>query len=103
MLFEESNFIADGYNRFRIIVGNFTTKFLFEIHYYFNPVEAVGVEIVNEACTCHDLVGVYRKLLDYKFFDPLGDISHVRRPPCYALYQGPLESRRLLGCRCSRR
>ena len=81
VLFEESNCIADGYNRLGTIVRNFATKFLFEIHYHFNLVKAVGVEIINEACTCHDLVGVYRKLLDYKFFDPFGDISHLRSPP----------------------
>jgi hypothetical protein len=29
-----------------IIVGNAATEFLFEIHCHFNPIEAVGVEIV---------------------------------------------------------
>ena len=57
ILFEKFNGIADGPNRFRVIVRNDATKFLLELHHELDRIEAVGSKIVNEARASGTLVG----------------------------------------------
>jgi hypothetical protein len=76
MPFQEFDGIANGQDRFRGIVGNLETKFLFKLDRQFDQVQAVGAKIVNKARAIDHVVRINNKLFDH---DRLGAFGNVFR------------------------
>src|SRR5580658_5886051 len=76
VLFEEFDRVADGQNGFGRVVGNFTTKFLFEGHDELDRIETVGAEVVDETGIIRDLVRLDAQVLHDDLLHPLGSITH---------------------------
>src|SRR3990170_4458957 len=76
ILFEKFDGVADGLNLLGGIVGNLTAELFLEGHHQFDRVQAVGAEIVDEACVVGHLVGFDPKVLDNDFLHALCDVAH---------------------------
>src|SRR5580700_9526755 len=98
VLFEKLHRIADGENRFRGVVGNLAAEFLFERHHEFDRIEAVGAEIIDEARSLRNLVGLDAQMFHDDLLHPLANVTHrsnlVRlsnwlNPPSYLAIKRP--------------
>src|SRR5205085_11896209 len=76
VLLEEFHRVAHGQNGFRRVVGNLAAELLLEGHHQLDRVEAVGTEIVDEACTLDHLFGLHAQVLHDDLLHPLADITH---------------------------
>jgi hypothetical protein len=77
---EKFDGIADGEDRLGGIVGNFAPEFFLECHHEFDGVEAVGAEIVDEACRLGHLLGLDAEVFNDDLFDPVGNFTHRFHP-----------------------
>src|SRR6202035_885656 len=64
------------FEKFRRVIGNFTTKFFFKGHHQFDSVEAVGTEVVNEARVVDNLFGFDTKVFDHDLLNSLANLTH---------------------------
>src|ERR1700722_9464372 len=76
VLFEKFCGVADGQNRLRGIIGNFTTEFFFKRHHELDGIEAVGAEVVNEARVVDHFFGFNTKVFDHDLLNPLANLTH---------------------------
>src|SRR4030088_2267121 len=76
VLFKKFCGVADGQNRFRGIVGDFTTEFFFKCHHKLDGVEAVGAEVVNEARVVDHFFGFNTKVFDHDLLNSLANLTH---------------------------
>src|SRR5258705_10083954 len=76
VLFEKFCGVADSQNRFRGIVGNFTTEFFFKRHHELDGIEAVGAEVVNEARVVDHFFGFNTKAFAHDLLNPLANPTH---------------------------
>src|SRR6195952_4330102 len=76
VLFEEFRGVANGQNRLRRIVGNFTAEIFFERHHQLDRIETVGAEVVNEACIIDHFLGFDTEVFDHDLFNPLANLAH---------------------------
>src|ERR1700754_564380 len=74
--------IANGENRFRGVVRNLATEFLFKRHHEFDRIKAVRTEIVDEACVSHDLLGLDTKVPDHDLLTSLANLTHRSTSCC---------------------
>src|SRR5512143_4025489 len=83
ILLQELDGVTDGQDRLRGIVGDLTAELLLEGHDELDGVEAVGSEVVDEACILGDLVGLDPEMLHHDLLYALRDITHFRLAvPC---------------------
>src|SRR5947209_13829868 len=76
VLLKELDGVADRQNGLGGIIRNLATEFFLKRHDEFHRVEAVGAEIVNEACIFGNLVGFDSQMLYDDFFHPLANVAH---------------------------
>src|SRR3990167_2106761 len=70
--------ILDGGDLFRRIVGDFDAEFFFKRHHQFDDVEAVGAQIIDEACFFGHLVRFDAQMFDDDLFNLFGRIAHAQ-------------------------
>src|ERR1700677_3585038 len=76
VLFEKFCRVADGQDRLRGIVGNFTAEFFFKRHHELDGIEAVGAEVVNEARVVDHFFGFNTKVFDHDLLNSLANLTH---------------------------
>src|SRR4051812_43304075 len=91
VLFEKFGRVADGQNRLRGVVGNFTTELFFKCHHKLDGVEAVGAEVVDETCVVDNLFGFNTEVLDHNLLNPLANLTH-RSTSCLFQWTRPQDA-----------
>jgi len=76
VLFKKFRGVTDGQNRLRRVIGNFATEFFFERHHKLDRIEAVGAEVINEACVVDHFFGLNTKVFDHDLLNPLANLTH---------------------------
>src|SRR5439155_11668191 len=76
VLFKKFRGVTDGQNRLRGVIGNFATEFFFERHHELDGIEAVGAEVINEACVVDHFFGFNTKVFDHDLLNPLANLTH---------------------------
>src|SRR6266403_3326632 len=76
VLFKKLRGVTDGQNRLRGVIGNFATEFFFERHHELDRIEAVGAEVINEACVVDHFFGLNTKVFDHDLLNPLANLTH---------------------------
>src|SRR5262245_45831991 len=76
VFFKEFNGVADRQDGLGGVIGDLATEFFLERHDEFDRVEAVGPEIVDEACVLGHLFGFDPQVFHDDLFHPLANITH---------------------------
>src|SRR5262245_21054765 len=76
VFFKEFNGVADRQDGLGGVIRDLATEFFLERHDEFDRVEAVGPEIVDEACVLGHLFGFDAQMLHDDLFHPLANITH---------------------------
>src|ERR1700731_3602165 len=87
--------VADGQNRFRRVIRNFTTKFFFKSHHELDRIEAVGAEVINEARVVDHFFGFNTKVFDHDLLNPLANLTH-RSTSCLFHWTRPQDVRAIV-------
>src|SRR5262245_3367816 len=76
VFFKEFNGVANRQDGLGGVIGDLATEFFLERHDEFDRVQAVGPEIVDEACVLGHLFGFDPQMFHDDLFHPLANITH---------------------------